>query len=85
MEIFRESIDVEKDLRAIRVIVDDELTKDSKDMGRRSQATVSKEKEKEESEIEKLIHLIKSLTTKVSKLKKPTSETTVNNRPRRFM
>ena len=36
LENFQEEIDVEKDLCAIGVIVDDELAKDSKYMGRRS-------------------------------------------------
>lgn len=45
-ENYEEAIAVEKDLRAIEVIFDDEPSKDSKDMGKKSQATSIKAKEK---------------------------------------
>jgi len=69
LENFQEAIDVEKYLRVIGVIVDGKPTKDSKDMGRRSQPTVKKEKDKEASEIKNLTRLFKSLTTNIFKLK----------------
>lgn len=75
---------MEKDPRVIGIIIDEELAKESKDMGRRCQAIVSKEKEKEASEIENLTHLIKSLTTGVYEFKKWTSGTTMNSWPPRF-
>jgi len=83
-ENFQEAIDMEKDLCMIGVIVDDKTTKDSKDARRRSQATMSKVKEKETSEIETLTRLLKSLMTEVAKLKQRTTETTMSNRPSSF-
>lgn len=75
---------MEKDLCTLRVVVDDEPTMDSKDMGRRSQIAVSKVKENEASEIETLTRLLNSLTIELTKLKKQMTETTVSSRPPRF-
>ena len=83
-ENYEEAIAIEKDLHATRVISDDELAKYSKDIGKRSQASVSKAKEKEESDVESLTRLLKSLTTKVVELKQWTSETTVSSMPPRY-
>lgn len=67
-----------KDLHAIRVITDDESTKDSKDTGKRPQASMSKAKEKKPNDIESLTHLMKSLTNEMDELKQRTSETTIH-------
>lgn len=84
LENFQEEIDVEKDLHVIGVIIHDEPTKDSKDMGRRSHNVVSKVKEKEASEIETLTCLLNSLTTKEAKLKKCMTEIVMRRRPPKF-
>lgn len=68
----------------IGVIVKDNLAKESRDMGRQSQTTVSKAKEKEESEIGRLTPLIKSLTTEVSNLEQWIRKTTMSSRPLEF-
>jgi len=62
---YEEAISVKKDLRSIRVISDNEPTKESKDMGKRSQASMSRDKKKEPSGFESLTHLVKALTTKM--------------------
>lgn len=74
---------MEKYLHAIGVIPNDEPTKDSKYIGKRS-TSVSKAKEKEASDIEKITCLIESLTTKMAELKKRTSESTINSRTPRY-
>ena len=51
---FEEAIAVEKDLHAIGVIVDDELSKDSKYMSKRSQPSLSKAMDKEAIDFESL-------------------------------
>jgi len=84
LENFQEAIVVEKDVRVIGVIVDDESAKDLKDIGRRSHNTVGKAKEKEASEIDNLKHLIKFLKTEISELKQRTSEIVGNIRPPKF-
>lgn len=66
---YEEAIAVEKDLRAIRVIAVDELAKDSKYVGRRSQASVSKAKEKETIDIVILTRTIKTLSNKLAEMK----------------
>ena len=43
---YEEDITVEKELCAIRLILDDEPTKDSKDTSKRSQASIRRDKEK---------------------------------------
>lgn len=68
-----EDITIDKYLHTIGVIVDDESTMESKYMGKRFHASVSKVKEKEASDIENLTHLLKSLTTEVAELKQWTS------------
>lgn len=83
LENFQGEISLEKDLHAIGFIVVEYLAEDSKDMGRRYQAIVNKEKEA--SEIQILTHLVKSLTTKVFELKEWMSEKTMNNRSPRFV
>lgn len=75
---------MEKDLRAIRVVIDVEPAKDSKYTSRRSQAAMSKVKENEASEIETLIRFLKSLTTEVGEHKKWRTETTMRNKPPKF-
>lgn len=72
---------MEKDLHSIGIIIDDESMKDSKDVGRKSRAVVSKVKEKETSEIEILTRLLKSLIIEVVELKEWTSEMEVSSRP----
>jgi len=64
-----EAIVVEKDLRAIGFIKDDESMKDSKDVSRKPQATVRKGRDKEATDIETLTHLVKNLATEMSELK----------------
>lgn len=72
---------MEKYLRIIGFIIDVEPTKDSKDMGRRSQIAVNKVKEKETSEIETITRLLKFLKNKVEELKRRIIETTMSSRP----
>lgn len=76
---------MEKDLHTIGVITDDESTKESKDIEKRSQASVSKAKEKEASGIENLNHLLKSLTSEVVELKQQTREKTVGSMPPKYL
>lgn len=52
MENYEEASTVEKDFHAIGVIPDDEPTKDSKGTCKRSQASMSKPKEKEWFDLE---------------------------------
>lgn len=75
---------MEKYLRAIGVTVDDESTKDSKDTGKRSQASMSKAKEKEASYIKSLTHLPNSLTIESVELKQRTSEIIVSSKPPKY-
>lgn len=82
---YEEVISVEKYLCATGFIVDDEPTKDCKYMGKRSQISMRKVQEKEACDIENLTCIIKSLTTKVVKLKHRTSETTMGSRPHRYL
>lgn len=63
LESCKEDIYVEKDLRAIGVIKNDESTKDSKYVSRKPQATTSKGRDKEATDIETLTRLVKKLTT----------------------
>lgn len=55
---FAEEIVVEKDLRSIGVIVDQEGSKDSKDIGKNSQASSTKTKQKYYFYMESLIKII---------------------------
>lgn len=69
LECCEDDISVEKDLHTIRVIKDEEPTKDSKDASKKSQVMESKGRDKEATNIGPLTRLIKNLTTEVSKLK----------------
>lgn len=79
LENYEEATIVEKDLCTIGVIQDDEPTKESKDMSKKSQAIVSKGRDKETRGIETLTHLLKNLKTEVSKLKQWKTKAFVNN------
>jgi len=83
LEKIEEVITIEKYLRAFGVIKDDESMKDSKDVSRKSQETMSKGRDKEETDIETLTHLVKSLSTKMSKLKQCRSHTFAISHPPR--
>ena len=61
LENCEEDIAIEKGLRAIGVIKDDKLAKESKDVSMRSQAMVSKGKDKEATNIETLTRLCQEL------------------------
>lgn len=71
-------------MRAIGFIVDDEPTKNSKDTGKRSQASMSKAKEKESSNLESLTCLVQSLSNEMVELKHRSTKTTVSRKPPRF-
>jgi len=75
LESYKEAIFVDKDLHAIKVIKDDESTKDSKDVSRKPQAMASKGRDKEATDIETLTHLVKNLTSEVSELKQRKTNT----------
>ena len=75
LESCEEAIVVEKYLCAIKVIKDDESTKDSKFASRKPQAMASKGRDKEATDIETLTRLVKNLTTKVFELKKRKTDT----------
>lgn len=79
LENYEELIVVEKDLRMIGVIKDDEPAKDSKYVSRNPQAILSKGKDKEASEIEALTHLVKKLTIEVFELKQQMVETSTSS------
>lgn len=79
LEKYVEAIAVEKDLRTNGFIKDDESIKDSKDASRKSQAMVSKGRDKEANDIETLTHLIKYLTTEVSELKQWKTDTSARS------
>lgn len=71
---------------SIEVILDDEPTKDSKEMGKRYQAFVSRANEKELNDLENLTFIIKSLTTEmVEHIEKRTSETIVSSKPPKYL
>ena len=69
LESCEEDIVIKKHLRAIRVIKDDELAKDTKGSSRMSQVMVSKGRDKETNDNKILTRLFKNLTMEVSKLK----------------
>lgn len=76
---------MEKEMRTIGVIVDDESPKESKDTSKRSQTSMRKVKEKEASDIKNLTCLIKSLTTELVELNQRKNMTTMSNRPSRYL
>jgi len=78
-----EAIVVEKHLCAIRVIKDDEPTKESRDVSRKSQAMASNGRDKEANDIETLTRLVKNLTTEVFELKQWKTDTSASSHPRR--
>lgn len=69
LESYEEAINVEKYVRAIGVIKDEEPAKDSKYASSKSQVMASKGRDKEETHVETLICLVKNLTMEVSELK----------------
>lgn len=72
---FAEEIIVEKDLRVIGVITNDDESKDY-ETGRKSQPSSSKAKERESLTI-----TLKSLTNEVSELKRRSSKTSTSSKP----
>lgn len=58
LENCEEAIIVDKYLRVVGVIKDDQSTKESKDARRKSQATTSKSRDKEATKIDTLSHLV---------------------------
>lgn len=83
LESCKEDIVVEKDLHEIGVIKDDESMKYSKDASRNPQAMARKGRDKETTNIETLTHLVKNLTTEISKLKQWKKETFTSSHPPR--
>lgn len=69
LEIWKEAISFEKDLRAIGVVKDDKSKKDSKDVRRKLQEMARKGRDKEATNIETIAHLVKNLTTEMYELK----------------
>lgn len=69
LENCEEKIVVENDLCAIGIIKDDEPTKDPREVSKKPQATVSKGKDRETSDIENLTCLVKNMAIEVSELK----------------
>lgn len=84
-ENYEDDISIENELHDIRVISDDESTKDSKHMGKRYQTSVSKAKVKETNDLECLTSHIKSLATKIIELEKRKSENSVSRNPPKFL
>lgn len=68
----------------IGVIVDVEPAKYSKDTGKRSQASVSKAKEKETFDLESLTCTFKTLSNDLEELKQRSRETNVSRGPPNF-
>jgi len=83
LENYEEAIVVEKDLRTIGVIKDDEPAKNSRDTNINSQEMVSKGREKEENDIENLTRLVKNLTIEVCELKQRKTDTSTSSHPPR--
>lgn len=81
MENYEDVITVENELHAIVFILDDEPTKDSKSMGKRIQASMSRDKDKEPFDLEGLNHLVNTLSNEMENLKHRSSETTMSNKP----
>ena len=69
LENCEEATAIEKNLHEIRVVKDDESTKDSKDASKKSQAMASNGSDMEATDIETLTRLVKNLTTEVFELK----------------
>lgn len=84
MENNEDATTIEKDLCAIGFISNDKPINDSKDIGKMSQASMSKAKEKELSHIKTLTCLVKALSNEMEELKQSSSETTISNKPPRF-
>lgn len=76
---FAEEIIIEKELRSIGVIVDQEDLKDPKDTSKKSQASSAKAKEIYHFDMDNLTMSLKFLTNKVSKLKRNSTEDYNNN------
>lgn len=68
----------------IKFIVDNNSSKDSKDIGKMSKAPWNKFKDKEATDIESLTKTIKYLSNELVHLKERTSETIVTNKPPNF-
>ena len=78
---FVEAIAMEKELHAIGVIIADDESKDSKESCRKYQASSSKEKENDSSNIEIFTKTLKALTSEVLELKRRSSETSTSIKP----
>lgn len=78
---FTEVIIVDKDLRMIGVITDDDESKDSKETSRKSEPSSSKAKEKESSDIKSLTKMVKTLTSEILEIKKRSNNTSTSNKP----
>lgn len=83
LENCEEAIVVKKNLCTIGLIKDDEPTKESKNVSRKSQTMVRKGRDKEENDIETLTCLVKNLITKVFELKQWKMNTFARNYPPR--
>jgi len=79
-----EDIIVGMKLRIIRVILDNDQTKYSNNMGKRSQNSISRAKEKEPYNLESLPRLVKSLSNEIEEIILRSSKTTLSNKPPRF-
>lgn len=81
---YEEDITVEKELHAIGVISYYEPKKHYKDIGKRSQASVSKANEKETCDLENLTHMLKNMSNEMGDLKQISSETAMSRNPPRL-
>lgn len=77
---FAKTLLVEKDMRSIGVIVDFDDSKDSKDVGNKTEASSIKTKEKDYFDMESLAKSLKILNNELSKLKRNSSEASTRSK-----
>ena len=83
LENYEEAIVVEKDMRVIGVIKDDEPAKEFKDTSKKSQAMASKGRDKEATNIETFTHLVKRFSTEMFEPKQCKIDTFASSHPSR--